>query len=620
MCAPQCVHPNRANRGTVALSGARTSNATRQMPKVSRKDTGDATHTRERGDAKQTRASVATPDESARADLPRRLHKVRVDGGPERPPRPSSPDSPLCFEPREDPHVDALARAVCALAKEEGKAYEGLDQAVRERLSMIMEGKPTPPMNDAADELSRKGAEMLRKGHLQCVNSDPGASLRQENGARELDVSSWQRQSDALMVNSADAMERLAPTSWRHMARKHDEPCFTQQVSMMFSAYVNFISLPFSGERDDLPLPPLAYSTLTALFLFRRTVHGVTAETAEDARPPPPRTINAVPGHTTRADEPEPLKPDGSLAVPKRYNFLIDAFAPATYGVAIRENEHVDVLRVRGADNVRGAVRYFELNDVDLVAFPPHFYVALGFDPVLAQAVPESSATPWGGHLAVRKGLLPFFVYFDLHTGSTLCGPNSRFWDAERIYASLLAGANFERAIARRPPIAMCDSLFCLHNVDPAAAGRRVTVDGDGAEWTVPCVRGGRTTKEKWRRLQEEAENGTISDEDAEELTYLLACCHLGGQMTREKWRQLLADEEAGTIGMKDRDYLAYLRACAARGSARGGATTAARWKYLAEAEAAETITEEAAADLAYLRASCGTRRCDCRRGVQAAL
>ena len=135
--------------------------------------------------------------------------------------------------------------------------------------------------------------------------------------------------------------------------------------------------------------------------------------------------------------------------------------------------ERVDVLRVRGADNVRGAVRYFKLNDVDLVAFPPHFYVALGFDPVLAQAVPESSATPWGGHLAVRKGLLPFFVYFDLHPGSTLCGPNSRFWDAVRIYASLLAGANFERAIARRPPIDMCDSLFCLHNVDPAAAGRR---------------------------------------------------------------------------------------------------------------------------------------------------
>ena len=565
------------------------------MPKVSRKDTGDATHTRERGDAKQTRASVATPDESARADLPRGLHKVRVDGGPERPPRPSSPDSPLCFEPREDPHVHALARDLCALAKEQGKAYEGLYQAVRERLSMIMEGKPTPPMNDAADELSRKGAEMLRNGHLQCVNSDPGASLRQENGAREVDVSSWQRSSDALMVNSADAMERLAPTSWRHMARKHDEPCFTQQISMMFSAYVNFISLPFSGERDDIPLPPLAYSTLTALFLFRRTVHGVTAETAEDARPPPPRTINAVPGHTTRADEPELLKPDGSLAVPERYNFLIDMFAPATYGVAIRENEHVDVLRVRGADNVRGAVRYFKLNDVDLVAFPPHFYVALGIDPVLAQAVPESSATPWGGHLAVRKGMLPFFVYFDLHPGSTLCGPNSRFWDAERIFFSLLASANFERAIARRPPIDMCESLFCLHNVDPAAAGQRVTVDGDGAEWTVPCVRGGRTTKEKWRRLQEEAENGTISDEDAEEFTYLLACSHLGGQMTREKWQQLLADEEAGTIGKKDRDYLAYLRACAAR----GGATAGAEYKRLSEAG---TLTELDRAKLERLR------------------
>jgi len=570
------------------------------MPKVSRKDTGDATHTRERGDAKQTRASVATPDESARADLPRGLHKVRVDGGPERPPRPSSPDSPLCFEPREDPHVHALARDLCALAKEQGKAYEGLYQAVRERLSMIMEGKPTPPMNDAADELSRKGAEMLRNGHLQCVNSDPAASLRQENGAREVDVSSWQRSSDALMVNSADAMERLAPTSWRHMARKHDEPCFTQQISMMFSAYVNFISLPFSGERDDIPLPPLAYSTLTALFLFRRTVHGVTAETAEDARPPPPRTINAVPGHTTRADEPELLKPDGSLAVPERYNFLIDMFAPATYGVAIRENEHVDVLRVRGADNVRGAVRYFKLNDVDLVAFPPHFYVALGIDPVLAQAVPESSATPWGGHLAVRKGMLPFFVYFDLHPGSTLCGPNSRFWDAERIFFSLLASANFERAIARRPPIDMCESLFCLHNVDPAAAGQRVTVDGDGAEWTVPCVRGGRTTKEKWRRLQEEAENGTISDEDAEEFTYLLACSHLGGQMTREKWQQLLADEEAGTIGKKDRDYLAYLRACAAR----GGRTTKEKWRRLQEEAENGTISDEDAEELTYLLAS----------------
>ena len=470
-----------------------------------------------------------------------------------------------------------------------------LYQAVRERLSMIREGKPTPPMNDAADELSRKGAEMLRNGHLQCVNSDPGASLRQENGARELDISSWQRPSDALMVNSADAMERLAPTSWRHMARKHDEPCFTQQISMMFSAYVNFISLPFSGERDDIPLPPLAYSTLTALFLFRRTVHGVTAETAEDARPPPPRTINAVPGHTTRADEPEPLKPDGSLAVPKRYKFLIDAFAPATYGVAIRENEHVDVLRVRGADNVRGAVRYFELNDVDLVAFPPHFYVALGIDPVLVQAVPGSSATPWGGHLAVKKGMLPFFVYFDLHPGSTLCGPNSRFWDPERIYDSLLASANFERAIAQRPPIDMCDSLFCLHNGDPAAAGRHVTVDGDGAEWTVPCVRGGQTTKEKWLRLQEEAENGTISDEDAEELTYLLACCHLGGQMTREKWRQLLADEEAGTIGMKDRDYLAHLRGCAAR----GGRATGAEYKRLSEAV---TLTDPERAKLEGLR------------------
>ena len=187
--------------------------------------------------------------------------------------------------------------------------------------------------------------------------------------------------------------------------------------------------------------------------------------------------------------------------------------------------------------------------------------------------------------------MLPFFVYFDLHPGSTLCGPNSRFWDAERIFFSLLASANFERAIARRPPIDMCDSLFRLHNVDPAAAGRRVTVDGDGAEWTVPCVRGGQTTKEKWRRLQEEAENGTISDEDAEELTYLLACCHLGGQMTREKWGQLLADEEAGTIGMKDRDYLAYLRGCAAR----GGRATGAEYKRLSEAD---TLTEPERAKL----------------------
>ena len=327
-------------------------------------------------------------------------------------------------------------------------------------------------------------------------------------------------------------------------------------------------------------------------------VHGVSAETADDVRPPPSRSINAVPGHTTPTYKPEPLKRDKSLAPPEKYNHLINAFAPGTYGVALDENENIDVCRVRGVANVHGAMRYFDIMGVVLVRLPPDFYVALGVDPVAAQSVPGSSATPWGCHLAVKKGLIPFFVYFDIHGGSTLCGPNSKYWDGTRIRATLLAEANMERIIAGRTPIDIRASLFELHEEDPAAAGRRVAPDS--AEWTAPCVRGGQTTKEKWRRLREEAAKGTISEEDAEELTYLLACCHLGGQMTREMWKRLQADEKAGKISEKDAAFLAYLRA----NSSRGGATTTALWERLKADEKAGKISEEDAAYLAYLRAN----------------
>ena len=96
-------------------------------------------------------------------------------------------------------------------------------------------------------------------------------------------------------------------------------------------------------------------------------VHGVSAETVDDVRPPPSRSINAVPGHTTPTYMPEPLKRNKSLAPPEKFNHLIDAFAPGTYGVALDENENFDVCRVRGAANVHGAMRYFDRMGVVLV-------------------------------------------------------------------------------------------------------------------------------------------------------------------------------------------------------------------------------------------------------------
>lgn len=242
------------------------------MPKVPRKETGGATHARERGDAKQARASAATPVASAVADDVPRLSKIRTEGGAGPFARPSSPDSPhhVDFEPRapdesapyvfshdEKQHVDALARALCAIVLKQGSSYEGFDRDVRVRLFKIVEGKRTPAMNSAADKLFDIAQRLIRRGSLACVNSDPGASLRLENAARELILEGWQRMTDARMVNTADEMEPSAPTDWKHMARKHGEPCFTQKIGMMHSAYVFVVSLPFPDERDDLSSPHL---------------------------------------------------------------------------------------------------------------------------------------------------------------------------------------------------------------------------------------------------------------------------------------------------------------------------------------------------------------------------
>ena len=107
----------------------------------------------------------------------------------------------------------------------------------------------------------------------------------------------------------------------------------------------------------------------------------MTTETAEDARPPPSRIINAVPGHTTPADTPELLNDDKSLRPPENLAHIIDYMAPATFGVALDENEHVDVVRIRGAKTVKGAFKYYKTQGVRLVPMPDSFYVFLGIDP-----------------------------------------------------------------------------------------------------------------------------------------------------------------------------------------------------------------------------------------------
>ena len=229
------------------LSRARTSHATREMPKVPRKDTGGATHARERGDAKQARASAATPDASAVADdVPRSLNKIRVQGGAGPLARPSSPDSPHAvdfessadggFEPSELDRIHRLAAWMTRVVESERAGYGGFERDLRRRLGLMAKGEPTPALLRAADKLLERTRAAIRIGLLRCANVDPGASLRQENGARQLTPDSWQRSSDACMVNSAEEMRASAPSESSHMLRKHGEPCLTNKISLMVSA------------------------------------------------------------------------------------------------------------------------------------------------------------------------------------------------------------------------------------------------------------------------------------------------------------------------------------------------------------------------------------------------
>ena len=265
----------------------------------------------------------------------------------------------------------------------------------------------------------------------------------------------------------------------------------------------------------------------------------MTTETAEDARPPPSRIINAVPGHTTPADTPELLKDDKSLQPPEKLALIIDYMAPATFGVALDENEHVDVVRIRGAATVKGARKYYKTQGVRLVPMPDSVYVFLGIDPETARAVPDSKTTPWGCHLAVKKGLTPFFVSCNVHAGSTVAGPKARYWDADDVFATLLVEANTERALAGKPPIAERVCLFRLHGFNPAEAGRRATGRREqGPEWTHPCVRGGKaggkaggkTTAAQWKRLLAKETTKELSEEEAADLAHRREYSARGGK------------------------------------------------------------------------------------------
>jgi len=309
-----------------------------------------------------------------------------------------------------------------------------------------------------------------------------------------------------------------------------------------------------------------------------------------DVRPPPARTINALPGHTTRADEPESLfSDDGSLAPPKKLAALMTYFAPSTFDIALDENAHIDVVRLRGADTINTGLAWYKYKGVKIVRLPDQFYDKLGIDPKKALAIPSSKKTPRGAHLAVMAGLDPFFIFCDVHPGSTLCGPKSRFWDGDTICAMLHAGANTERALAGLPLIPEDVSLFALHGFDPAEAGRRATAGhGEGPEWMQPCFRGGETTRAEWQRLREGHEAGTLDEVDEKKLAQWLEHCSRGGKATAAEWKRLREGHEAGTLDEADEMKLAlWLDHCV-----RGGKATRAEWQRLREGHEAGTLDE----------------------------
>ena len=318
-------------------------------------------------------------------------------------------------------------------------------------------------------------------------------------------------------------------------------------------------------------------------------VYGVSMETT-GVRPPPARTINALPGHTTRADEPESLRADGSLAPPKHMEALMTFMGEATFGIALEENRSIDVVRLRGAVTIKSGLSWYRHKGLKVVRLPDEFYSKLGIDPQVARALPTSQNTPWGVHLAVMEGITPFFICCDVHPGSTLCGPHSRYWDGDAVCATLHAGMNTERALAGLPLIDEEVSLFALHGFDPAEAGRRATARlEEDPEWTHPCIRGGKTTAAEWKRLKEGHDAGTLDDDDESKLSLWLDHSARGGKTTAAEWKRLQEGHDAGTLDDDDESKLSLWL----DHSARGGKTTAAEWKRLKEGHDAGTLDDD---------------------------
>ena len=328
-------------------------------------------------------------------------------------------------------------------------------------------------------------------------------------------------------------------------------------------------------------------------------------------RPPPARTINALPGHTTRADEPESLRADGSLAPPKHMEALMTFMGEATFGIALEENRSIDVVRLRGAVTIKSGLSWYRYKGLKVVRLPDDFYTKLGIDPQVARALPTSQNTPWGVHLAVKEGITPFFICCDVHPGSTLCGPNSRYWDGDAVCATLHAGMNTERALAGLPLIDEEVSLFALHGFDPAEAGRRATARlEEDPEWTHPCIRGGKTTAAEWKRLQEGRDAGTLDDDDKSKLALWLAHCvrggkaggKAGGKVIAAEWKRLKEGRDAGTLDDDDKSKLALWLEERGKAVEASNKAKTAEWNRLQEGRDAGTLDDDDKSKLALWR------------------
>ena len=255
------------------------------MPKVSRKDTGGATHARERGDAKQARASAATSVAGARADdVLSSLGHVRVQGGAgplarassldsprkgESVERPSSPDSPLLWSTKHSafgvekvalvPESDevsshagfgddetrriaaAMVAAVRRVAKHVHRSYingDKLDLDMLKRVHLMRTRRAVPgPGAQVGDTVRESAREILVNTDykISSVQRDPAAPMELAVVHPGVRIESWPRSTDLNMVTEAAQVVRTEPSEYGHMLRPDGAPCATMQLGLCCS-------------------------------------------------------------------------------------------------------------------------------------------------------------------------------------------------------------------------------------------------------------------------------------------------------------------------------------------------------------------------------------------------